>query len=488
LLDPSATTADLDVLLRELVSTQASDLHLKPGRPPLIRVNGLLTPLKGDALDPGSIREMLLPAVPPRLRKQLESDLAIDFGYGVPGLSRFRASVFFQRGTLAAVFRRVPFNFPSLSDWGLPSVLNEICNVTQGLVLMTGPTGSGKSSTLAAMMQEVVNSRQEHIVTIEDPIEFLINDDLGSVSQREIGIDTPSFSAALRNVLRQDPDVIMVGEMRDEETIRTVITAAETGHLVFSTLHTNDAVQTIDRIISSFPESNHHQVRQQLSSCLEAVVSMQLVPRADGTGMAAAVEILRKTPPIQKLILDGDYQALQETLETSVSFHRMQSMNQSLLSLIVHGTITKETAMTTSTNPSELDLLLRRLIGAGEKNADGDDMTECTSDFSKILKLQEVQKHYDELQARHAEEIAARDSEIRRLRDEVPDPAQPDSSEADALRAENERLADQIKVCREEYESKIERLNARLKSTQAKRAAGAPAPQETAKKGGFFRR
>ena len=270
--DLAAATANLDTLLRELVTTQASDLHLKPGRPPLIRVNGLLTPLEGDALDPQSIREMLLPAVPPRLLEKLDSDLAVDFGYGVPGLSRFRASVFFQRGTLAAVFRRVPFDFPSLADWGLPSVLDEFCNLTQGLVLVTGPTGSGKSSTLAAMMQEVANSRAEHIVTIEDPIEFLINDDMGSVSQREIGIDTPSFSTALRNVLRQDPDVIMVGEMRDEETIRTVITAAETGHLVFSTLHTNDAVQTIDRIISSYPESNHRQVRQQLATCLEAVV------------------------------------------------------------------------------------------------------------------------------------------------------------------------------------------------------------------------
>jgi twitching motility protein PilT len=477
-------TETLDQLLHELVNCQASDLHLKPGRPPLMRINGLLAPFGDQPLAPDTIVRMLDPAIPTHLHERLRDALAIDFGYGVPGVSRFRASVFCQRGTRAAVFRRVPFDFPSLEDWGLPPVLGEFCEVNQGLVLVTGPTGSGKSSTLAAMLQRVSDRRHHHIVTIEDPIEFLINDGVGSVSQREIGIDTPDFSAALRNVLRQDPDVIMVGEMRDEETIRTVITAAETGHLVFSTLHTNDAVQTIDRIITTFPEANHRQLRQQLAACLEAIVSLQLVPRVDGAGMVAAVEILRRTPHISKLIHEGDYQALREALEGSVAYHRMQTMNQSLAALIVHGTITRETALSATANPGDLDLLLRKIVGTGG-GEEGDAMAEVTSDFSKILKLQEVRKHYDDLQARHAEEIAARDHEIRLLREQLAGAGQQDDGHAPGLEQENQRLTDQLRALREECESKLERASARIKSLQAA-AAREPAPDP--KKGGFFRR
>jgi len=484
----AAGTSLLDELLRGLVDSQASDLHLKPGRPPLVRVNGLLAPLDMTVLDPDTIVQMLDPVIPEFLRTRLEEELAIDFGYGVPGVSRFRASVFCQRGTRAAVFRRVPFDFPSLDDWGLPTVLSEFCDVNQGLVLVTGPTGSGKSSTLAAMMQRVANNRHHHIVTIEDPIEFLINDNLGSVSQREIGIDTPNFSAALRNVLRQDPDVIMVGEMRDEETIRTVITAAETGHLVFSTLHTNDAVQTIDRIITTFPENNHRQLRQQLAACLEAVVSLQLVPRVDGGGMVAAVEILRRTPQVSKLILEGDYQALHEAIEGSVAYHKMQTMNQSLAALVVHGTITRETAMSSTTNAGDLDLLLRQIVGAGGGGREGDAMAEATSDFSKILKLQEVQKHYDDLQARHAEELAARDHEIAQLRQQLAGVSgQNNEEQLAALQQENARLTAQLKAYRDEYEAKLERLNARLKSMQAAANKGGTAAPQT-KKSGLFRR
>jgi len=486
---PAATsdaTAQLDELLRDLVKSQGSDLHLKPGRPPLVRINGLLAPLGATALDPATIVRLLDPLIPTHLRSRLEREMAIDFGYGVPGCSRFRASVFCQRGTRAAVFRRVPFDFPGLDDWGLPSILGEFCDVSQGLVLITGPTGSGKSSTLAAMVQRVVDTRCHHVVTIEDPIEFLINDDLGSVSQREIGIDTPNFSAALRNVLRQDPDVIMVGEMRDEETIRTVLTAAETGHLVFSTLHTNDAVQTVDRIITSFPENNHRQVRQQLAACLEAVVSLQLVPRADQTGMVAAVEILRRTPQISRLILEGDYQAVHEAIESSVAYHRMQTMNQSLASLIVHGTISREAGLGVSTKPGELDLLLRKLVGAGGTE-EGEPMAESTSDFSKILKLQEVKKHYDDLQARHSEEIGGRDLEISELRRQLGRLGGQGQEQLDALRQENARLAEQIQVLRKEYETKLERATSRLKDLQVRSASEADATLE-AKKRGFFGR
>jgi len=479
----------LDQLLRELVQSQASDLHLKPGRPPLVRINGLLTPLAQTALAPEEIVRMLDPVIPEHLHGRLNQEMAIDFGYGVPGFSRFRASVFLQRGTRAAVFRRVPFDFPTLDDWGLPAVLNEFCTLGQGLVLITGPTGSGKSSTLAAMMQRVADTRSHHIVTIEDPIEFLINDNLASISQREIGIDTPNFGVALRNVLRQDPDVIMVGEMRDEETVHTVITAAETGHLVFSTLHTNDAVQTVDRIIGCFPETNHRQVRQQLSACLEAVVSLQLVPRADGKGMVAAVEILRRTPQVSKLILDGDLQALQEAIENSVSYHKMQTMNQSLAALIVHGTITREQGLAASVNAGALDLLLRKLVGAADGDAkDGNEMAETTSDFSKILQLQEVKKHYDDLQTRHADDLHARDQEITRLREQLAQLGSQSGKGDEAvaeLQRENERLADQIKVCREEYEQKLQRMNANLKA--AKTRAESVEPAADPKKRGFFR-
>ena len=306
----------IDELLRFMVQQDASDLHLKPMRPPLLRINGKLLPLKTDPLHPDLLRDMLNALLNDKLKQQLEDNGAIDFGHSVSGISRFRASVFMQRGTLCAVFRRVPFEFPSLDDWGLPPVLTELTKLSQGLVLITGPTGSGKSSTLAAMMRMVINTRLVHVVTIEDPIEFLLNDNLGAVTQREIGTDTPGFAAALRNALRQDPDVIMVGETRDLPTIQTVLTAAETGHLVFSTVHTNGAAQTIDRIIDQFPEGNHRQIRQQLASVLQGIISLKLVERADGTGLIAAVEILRQSPRVSKLIMDGTLEALEEEIES----------------------------------------------------------------------------------------------------------------------------------------------------------------------------
>ncbi|MDB4324882.1 PilT/PilU family type 4a pilus ATPase [bacterium] len=350
----------IDDLLRFMVEQDASDLHLKPRRPPLVRMNGKLLPLKMEPLAPDAIPRLLEPVITERQATKLEDELSIDFGYSVGGLSRFRCSVFHQRGTLSAVFRRVPFDFRSLDDWGLPEVLKEFTRLPQGLVLITGATGSGKSSTLAAMMRLVTQTRLVHVVTIEDPIEFLLNDNKGSVSQREVGTDTPSFEQALRNVLRQDPDVIMVGEMRDATTIQTVLTAAETGHLAFSTVHTNSATQTLDRIIDSFPEGNHRQIRLQLASVLEAVVSLKLVERKDEQGLVAAVEIMRRTPRVAKLIQEGNLEALDEEIEGSVSYYKMQSMNQSLAALVANGVVDYETALSTSSNPGDLDLILRK--------------------------------------------------------------------------------------------------------------------------------
>ena len=312
-------TLTIDNLLRFMVEQQASDLHLKPMRPPLMRLKGKLLPLKCDAISPEDVQQMLHGILNDRLLAILERDMAVDFGYSVPGVSRFRASVFLQRGTCSAAFRRVPFDFPTLDDWGLPPILNDFATLPQGLVLITGPTGSGKSSTLAALMRLIADTRLVHIVTVEDPIEFLFNDNLGAVTQREIGTDTPSFQKALTNAMRQDPDVIMVGEMRDGEAMQTVLTAAETGHLVFSTLHTNSAAQTIDRIIDSFPEGNHRQIRQQLAQVLQAVVSMKLVELKDGSGLISAVEILIRTPRVTKLIHQGNLEALQEEIESSVT-------------------------------------------------------------------------------------------------------------------------------------------------------------------------
>jgi twitching motility protein PilT len=306
-----------------------------------------------------------------------------------------------------------------------------------------------------------------------------------------VGTDTPSFEIALRNVLRQDPDVIMVGEMRDAATIQTVLTAAETGHLVFSTLHTNSAAQTIDRIMDSFPERNHRQIRQQLSSVLEAVVSMKLVERADGEGLIAAIEIMRRTPRVAKLLLQGNLEALDEEIESSVSYHKMQSMNQSLAALTVNRAITLETALASSVNPGDLDLILRKLLYDSEarEREEGDAMAEPLSDFSKIVELQEIKKLYDEQQERHSADLAERNDEIARLRAELSRVANQETAvdgELMRLREENDRISRQVQLVRGEYEAKIERLNARIRDLSGN-VAKAPAPPEPERKG-FFRR
>jgi twitching motility protein PilT len=486
--------APLARLLTRLKELGGSDLHLKPMRAPLVRLRGDLTELEKDPLDPGTIERMLLAIVPQRLLPALERERAVEFGYGLPGVGRLRAAVYYQRGTLAAVFRQLPFDFPTLESWGLPEVLAELTRPPQGLVLITGPTGSGKSSTLAAMMRLVAETRPVHVVTIEDPIEFLIPDGMASVSQREIGTDTPSFSAALRNALRQDPDVIMVGEMRDDETVHTVLAAAETGHLVFSTLHTNSAAQTVDRIVNGFSGGAPEQVRQQLAAVLEAAVSLQLVPRADGRGMVAAVEIMRRTPQISKLIQRGDFEALREEIEHSVVFERMQSMNQSLASLVIHGTITLQAALEASANPADLDLMIRKVVGSvgGAGSERGDEMAECTSDFSKILALTEIKKLYEELQERHEREMASRDADLDELKRRLVELADRGAEEAQQsrvseLEATNGRLSEQLATLKAEYEAKLERFNARLRELKAQTTSEAAQPAEAARRG-LFRR
>ncbi len=453
----------LDQLLRLATDRGASDLHLKPTRPPLLRIHGKLMPIDSEALKPEEIVRMVGEILTPAQRQRLEERLAVDVGYGVHGLARFRGSVFMQRGTLAATFRRIPIQIQDLDALNLPEVLAELCDLPMGLVLVTGPTGSGKSTTLASLINRIAKRRSSHVITIEDPIEFLFTDDVASLSQREVGTDTPAFREALRNAVRQDPDIIMVGEMRDSETIATVITAAETGHLVFSTLHTNSATQSIDRILDSFPSEQQKQVRVQLEQVLKAVVSMKLVERADGKGLVPALEILRATPKISDLILKGNTAAIHDELETSVAYYRMQSMNQSLIALLVHGTITYAEAMRQSGDPEDLSLTLRKMFPIIEER--GGEMSS-PADFSQILELLQYRKLYEEQEDRHRVRLAEKDQRVEELlaalgqRDEQMQQLRSRIGEGGQ---ELEKLRNDYNRVKREAQEKIDKLSERIR-------------------------
>ncbi|MCZ6727910.1 MAG: PilT/PilU family type 4a pilus ATPase [Acidobacteria bacterium] len=464
---------ELDQLLRLMADRGASDLHLKPMRPPLLRVNGKLMPIDSDPLTPDQIESMVQSILSPAQKARLDEHLAVDIGHGVHGLARFRGSVFIQRGTLTATFRRIPIEVQELEELGLPDVLMELCDLPMGLVLITGPTGSGKSTTLAAMINRIARRRSAHVITIEDPIEFLFLDDVASISQREVGTDTPSFGRALRDVVRQDPDVIMVGEMRDQETISTVITAAETGHLVFSTLHTNSATQSIDRILDSAPVNQQKQLRVQLEQVLKGVVSMMLVERADGKGLVPALEIMRATPRVAELILKGDTAALQEEVENSVSYYRMQSMNQSLIALLVHGTILYAEAMRQSPDPEDLSLKLRKMFPTIEEQ--GEDMSS-TADYSQILELQQFRKLYEEQEERHKihlTEMEARTGELQAALQERERQLQ-EMKQSDAARAsELDKALNEVQRVEREAQDKIDKLTERIKELNQRLVSGA---------------
>jgi twitching motility protein PilT len=345
-------------ILLEVVGRRASDLHLTAGAPPTLRERGALVAINGyGPLTPDDTREFIYSILSTEQRRRLETDLQLDFAYLVPGKARFRVNAFHQRGALAAAFRLIPHQMVAIDDLGLPPIVHTLTRRPRGLVLVTGPTGSGKTTSLAAMLDEINSTRAEHIITIEDPIEFLHTHKKSLVNQRELGSDAQSFGAALRAALREDPDVILVGEMRDLETIATALTAAETGHLVFATLHTQDAAQTIDRVIDVFPPEQQNQIRVQLSVTLQGIMSQTLLPKADGSGRCAAVEILIPTPGVRNLIREAKAHQIPSAIQTGASVG-MQSMDSSLATLVRAGQITKELAHARSSTTEELSRLL----------------------------------------------------------------------------------------------------------------------------------
>jgi twitching motility protein PilT len=359
----------LSELLHKLSELGGSDLHVTTGIPPLARVDGQIRPLDGyRPLTSSETKQLAYSVLTDAQKHRFEENLELDFSFGVKGLSRFRANIFNQRGAVGAVFRAIPYEIKSFEQLGLPTVVKELCNKPRGLVLVTGPTGSGKSTTLAAMIDKVNKERHEHILTIEDPIEFLHNHKNCVVNQREVNADTHSFPEALRTALRQDPDVVLVGEMRDLETIESALRIAETGHLTFATLHTNSAVTTINRIIDVFPSMQQGQVRAQLSLTLEGILCQSLLPRADGRGRALAMEVLIPNSAIRNLIREDKVHQIYSMMQTGQDLHGMQTFNQSLATLFHKRVITRDLAMQRTSNVNELRDLIERGSGLNTGN------------------------------------------------------------------------------------------------------------------------
>ena len=350
---------DFSEVLLEVLRRGASDLHLTAGSPPMVRERGHLVALDGPPLTPVETRETVYSILTNDQRKKLETEWQIDLAYAIPGKARFRVNAFFQRASISAAFRLIPHDMPALDTLGLPPVIREFTTKPRGFVLFTGPTGSGKSTSLAALIDVINSTRNEHILTIEDPIEFLHSHKQCIVNQRELGGDAKTFADGLKAALREDPDVILVGEMRDLETISTALTAAETGHLVFATLHTQDTAQTVDRIVDVFPPSQQQQVRVQLSVALQGIVTQQLLPTADGLSRVCASEVLVPTPAVRNLIREGKTHQIYSALQTGGSFG-MQTMDAALADLVRRGMITRDLAEQRSSAPEEL----RRLMGS----------------------------------------------------------------------------------------------------------------------------
>jgi twitching motility protein PilT len=359
--DGRAADVPVQELLSRVLEMGASDLHLTVGARPTLRLHGDLVPMEGyPVLEPDSLRRMIYAILTQRQRERLEQELELDLSYSLPGKGRFRVNVYFQRDAIGAAFRLIPFTIRTIEELGLPPNVVEFARLPRGLVLVTGPTGSGKSTTLAALIDVVNSEKAAHIMTVEDPIEYLHRHKKALVNQRELGSDTHSFNAALKHVLRQDPDVILVGEMRDLETIQTAITAAETGHLVFATLHTQDAPQTIDRIIDAFPPHQQQQIRVQLSTTLQGVITQQLLQTSDGRGRVVAAEVLVVTPAVRNLIREAKVHQIYSAMQAGGRFG-MQTMDRALADLVRSGRVTRELALERCHDQQELT----RMIGGG---------------------------------------------------------------------------------------------------------------------------
>jgi twitching motility protein PilT len=476
-------------LLKFMARKEASDLHLKPMRPPLLRIKGRLISVNTEVLQPAELERMLFEILTPAQKHRLEQYQSVDVGYGLPGVARFRVNLYIQRGSLAAAFRRIPYQIRRSEDLGLPEILESFARIQAGMVLVTGPTGSGKSTTLAAILQTVIETRPVHVVTIEDPIEYLFSGGKAAVSQREVGTDTPSFPEALKNLMRQDPDVIMVGEMRDWPTIQTAVTAAETGHLVLSTLHTNSAGQSIDRIIDTCPPGQQQQLRSQLALVLKAIVSMKLIEKSDGSGLTPVCEIMINSPKIAKHIEAGETKEILPEIESSVGYYHMQSMNQSLIALLVNGKITYPRAIELSTDPEDLSLKIRKLFPQIEDGQRGGAMAS-DNDFSAITQLMDV-KHLDEEQEEKWKlRLAEKEAEIAGYVEQLNEANQHGEGRGQAitsleeeinrLRAENERL-------QREHQAKLLQLNERIKELN-QRVMSVEQPRVAQTGGGFFKK
>jgi twitching motility protein PilT len=353
-------------LLKIMIDKNASDLHISTGTPPRLRVDGKLISLDRSELTPAETKALCYSILTDTQKHKFEENNELDLSFGMKGLSRFRANIFMQRGAVAGAFRMIPYNIRTFNELGLPPIISELSKKPRGLILVTGPTGCGKSSTLAAIINKINKERQEHIITIEDPIEYIHAHNNCLVNQREVNSDTASFKDALRYVLRQDPDIVLIGEMRDLETIEAALTVSETGHLTFATLHTNSAIQTINRVIDVFPSHQQEQVRVQLSFVLEGIISQQLIPKKNGTGRALAVEIFIPTPAIRNLIREDKAHQIYSMMQTGQVKFGMQTMNQSLFELYKKGLISYEDALTKSIMPDELmNMMQRASIGKG---------------------------------------------------------------------------------------------------------------------------
>ena len=366
---PAPTPYNFKQVLQNLVQAGGSDLHLKIGRPPTMRLNGELQAMELPSLKPEDLRSIGEQIIPPKQRKEFDETKDADFAIGVPGIGRFRVNVYQQRGSLAYAFRAIAFQAMTMEELNLPPILKEIALTPRGLILVTGITGSGKSTALASMLHYVNENKQANIISIEDPIEFLHRDIKSHINQREVGTDTQDFTQALRRVLRQDPDIIMIGEIRDQETLEIALKAADTGHMVFSTLHTMDATQTINRVLSFYPPSEQADIRFQLSTALQAVVSLRLVPRNDRPGRIPACEILVNTAAVADNIRDASKALnIPDLIREGTVQYGMQSFDQSLMNWYNQGVISYDAALFASSNPSEFALKVQGVAG----NADGD--------------------------------------------------------------------------------------------------------------------